>query len=205
MIKRKLILIAGHNRAGFKSYPHWRDPGVVKRNNKGKEIDNEHWLMERVALGAYENLKHKYSNIHLLDFSYNLRGKIKWINENCTRYDCVVEIHANASIYKDVSGSEIYYAVNGKRSFWSAKRLAKICSKKMGVKDRGYKPSNFTRHGRLGIIDNTVTYDFLVELGFMTNDKDYEKINKKGVHTVTDICRHLLNNMRNPLLDEEAK
>lgn len=197
MRKRKLILIAGHNRKGWSAYPHLRDPGAIKRGLVSKELDNEHWLMERVATGAYEELIHKYNNIHLLDFSYNLRGKINWINENCTKYDCVVEIHANACFNNEVSGSEVFYVHNGIRSLSYAKKISKIVSENMGVQNRGHKSSLYTRHGRLGIIDDTVTYDFLVELGFLTNNLDYERMKKNGVRSVTAVCEYLLSKIQN--------
>lgn len=196
MKKRKLILISGHHRAGLIAYPHWRDPGAVKRDRSGKEIDNEHWLCERIVTGAFENLVSQYNNVHLLDFTYNLTGKIAWINKHCTKYDCVVEVHANASSNKDVTGSEVFHVKNGRRSKTYAERISKIISEKIGTQNRGHKSSEYSQHGRLGIIDDTVSYDFLVELGFLSNDIDYERMKKNGVLAVTEACKFLLEKIK---------
>ena len=195
MEQRKLIVLAGHNRAGWKKYPHFSDPGAVSGVHDGNK-DNEHYLMERLVSPPFTELKKEHDNIYLMDFTYNLQGKIDWINKNCTKFDCVVEFHANAAQDYTANGSEVFYIENGIRSYTWSKRLIDIICHNMDTKNRGIKTSNNTRHGRLGIIDDTVTYDFLIELGFITNQSDYNKIKVNGQKTVQNVCEYLLHNIK---------
>jgi len=187
----KLMLIAGHHRANWLSFPpHGRDPGVVLR--KGVEMDNEHWIAERLTLQAYNILKEEGYDIELCPFNYNLPQKIKHANKILTKRDIIVSVHMNGAISKQANGSEVFYIKGGKRSHIFAKNISKILSDVLLTKNRGHKPDSYTQHGRLGIIRDTKSYDFLLELGFMSNESDYAKVEKRGVEAILQACRYLL-------------
>lgn len=187
MKKKKILLIAGHNRAGIYSYPHFSDPGVVLDNT-----DNEHWLMERLCSEAFRQLKREEYNVELCPFTYNLKGKIRYANKILTNRDVIVSVHGNGSPNKKVSGSEVFYAEGSRRSLIWSKKIAKIISDTIMIKNRGHKSDIYSHHGYLGILRNTVSYDFLLELGFLTNEEDYLKVRTYGVQAIIDTCKYIL-------------
>jgi len=190
MKKGRLILIAGHNRA---SETHPRDCGYAFFNPHNSDTkDNEHWFMERLCVMADTILKNRGLKVTLLPFTLSLEEKIKWANENLTKYDIIVEVHGNAFNNPQANGTEVFYVSNGLRSYFYARKLSKIISSTIGTKNRGPKPSKSSHHGGLGIIDQTPSYDFLLELGFLSNNKDLEKVNKHGASAIFKTCKYLL-------------
>ncbi len=182
---KKVLIIAGHHLARLFP-PHLGDTGAVI------EGDNEHDFAERLCIPAYEELKRLDYNVELCDFRYNLKQKIKYANNVLTDRDCIVSVHMNAARDERVTGSEVFYETGARRSNIYAKNIAKITSDTTGIKNRGHKPDIQSHHGYLGIIRNTVSYDFLLELGFLTNPDDREQVEKYGVQAIIDTCKYLL-------------
>ena len=79
----------------------------------------------------------------------------------------------------------------GARKFY-AEHIAEMLSNIQGTRNRGAKEDCYTHHGRLGIIRDTLSYDFLLEMGFLRNKEDYKKVTQNGMFAVVEICKYLL-------------
>ncbi len=197
---RKLILIAGHNRANPLKFTG-RDPGAVLRDSSGSEITNEHYECEKLVQPVYEALKEKGLNVELCPFDIPLysrwkEDKIEWCNERAGINDFIVSVHFNAFSDPKAHGTEIFYEEGSKRGRVEANRMRYLLTETMGTKgrgkDKGRKEDSETRHGRLGIIRDTSAEAFLFEMGFLTNEKDFAKVRNYGVQALQECCEYLL-------------
>lgn len=107
--------------------------------------------------------------------------RAKWANDQGA--DLVIDLHLD-SASPQATGITTFFQ-NGKiREKNIAENFAKIFAEKMCLKNRGAKPDTTTRHGQLGILRNSKTPAILLELGFISNISDVEKIRKNSVDAV---------------------
>lgn len=90
--------------------------------------------------------------------------------------DLLVDIHANAAASESASGVEVWIAEEKMRP--TAERIAASIAEKLGMRNRGVKKDLENRHGSLGIL-RTGCPAILIELGFLTNEEDREKMLKR--------------------------
>jgi N-acetylmuramoyl-L-alanine amidase len=197
MYKPKLLLIAGHNRAGILWWPHLRDPGAVLYKNKAtlwnkKEITNEHWEAEKIVQPAYKELKQQGYNVYICPYRYNLFGKTKFANKLLDKRDFIIEVHLNASVNQDASGFELYHSTGFRRSLSRARKMFKIACNTLQLPERWVCEDIFNRHKRLSIIRDTKACAFLFEMGFLSNQKDLDNIRKYGVQAIIDCAKILI-------------
>lgn len=111
------------------------------------------------------------------DRRLSLRDKITAVNDICvqqgwTEKDCIlISVHINAA-NKNASGIEVWHETKSKQSKSLAKELMDKLEASTGFKRRGTKDDATNRHGRLGIIRDTMPVAVLGEFGFITNDMD---------------------------------
>lgn len=176
----KIFIVAGHHR---KNLVHSRDPGSVKYKD-GKEVDNEHWMIERLLIPALKCFTK--DAVIVCPYTYNLRDKIKWINKKCNKDDIVLSIHINAG---GGTGTEVFYSPKSRRGFIWGKKISKIVSTALGIRNRGGKKDSTER---LGIIRETNCTSMLLEMGFMDSNNDYCQLNNHGVQALIEVIEYLL-------------
>ena len=105
-----------------------------------------------------------------------------------------MSIHTNAFNNPAAKGLETWYNSVNSISQNFAKKINNNLSKLF--RDRGVKPDKDNRHGRLGILrDVNIDATALVELGFITNEKDLQKILNP------DTRNEIVNNIKNTILN----
>lgn len=191
MKKSKVVLIAGHHRAGMFARPHWRDPGAVIKDHKGNEVTNEHWEAEKLCLKAQEALKQEGIEVDVCPFNLDLQGKVNYVNKRYEVHDYLVSIHLNAA-NPHAHGFELFHYEHAIRGFIFGKKLARMVSERLGMRNRGAKRESLSQHHELKIIRGTVPTAFLFEMGFMTNSGDFDKVKKNGVEAIIDAVKYLL-------------
>jgi len=188
--KRKsntIILVAGHHRAGW---THRRDTGAVCPF----ESTNEHYEAEKVVYQAASILRRDGFTVEVCPFDKNLSQKISWINRNFSKHDVLLSVHLNASANKLVSGVETWYLGGSPRGARVGKKIQQVLAQTLCIKDRGTKPDTANRHGRLGILRDTVVQgnEWLIELGFITNYGDLQHVRLVGPQAVADAAKESL-------------
>jgi len=93
--------------------------------------------------------------------------------EKWTLNDLLIDIHANAASSASASGVEVWISDEKMRPI--AEKICGSIAEKLAMKNRGVKKDSDNRHGSLGIL-RTGCPAVLVELGFMTNPEDMEKM-----------------------------
>jgi N-acetylmuramoyl-L-alanine amidase len=183
---KKIILIAGHHRAGIWP-PHRKDPGAVCPY----EATNEHYEAEKIVYDAGEWLKRNgATDVVVCDFLLDLLGKIKWLNKNFTK-DCVVlEVHFNSAATPQATGVETWYLSGDTADMLAATVAQKILVDTLGLRDRGVKGDLTNRWGRLGILRDTVQRgsELLIEIGFISNRNDLAVARERGALAIGKVA-----------------
>lgn len=177
-LKRTIILVAGHHRA---SISHGGDTGAIGCGAV------EHEECETLVNRAWEILTKDGYKAIVCPFDLTLNQRIKWLNDNFPSDSVLISVHLNGWIESDVSGSEVWYLSGMEKEEKIAKDIVKIISNKMNTKNRGAKGDLTNHHGRLGILRDTNIYnEYLLELGFITNEDDLAKVRVNGAAAVAE-------------------
>lgn len=173
--KKTIILIAGHHRL---SLTHSEDTGAVANEAV------EHYECEILVDKASKILSNDGYNVIVCPFNLNLTEKINWLNKYFPADSVVISVHLNG--FRDVkaSGSEVWIHNNEERKFSMAGKISETLSRTLETKNRGVKVDSTCRFGMLGILRTKVMDSFLLELGFITNKEDLEKVRNKGATAV---------------------
>ncbi len=85
--------------------------------------------------------------------------------------DYFISIHSNANVNPNVNGSEVYVYQENTEAYWLAQHVLEGIVNQVGTKDNGVRlnPS-------LYVLRNTNRPAILVELGYITNPSDAEKL-----------------------------
>lgn len=186
----KILLIAGHHRAGIWPYPHRRDPGAIPHYPPHVKFDppvyNEHHECEKLVIQAHDALKMNGYTVWVCPFKYDLYTKKNWANKVAGPDDLLVEVHLNSVTNPLATGSSVWYYSGSDASRSRASKMSKIISDTVGLKNRGAKGDMTNRHGQLYIIRETDPWAFLFEVGFISNPSDMQKVREFGAQAIID-------------------
>lgn len=160
----KIFLVAGHG---------GRDPGAVSKWAKeaveAQRIVNEVGMFLRNAeLGEYKLI--------VLKGGKTLEEKVEYINNRSLNpiNDRCFEVHLNAFKEAGANGTETYYG-----HLPTARKVHEAVVAELGLRDRGVKDGLRFMFNR-----ETRPMSALLELGFITNRGDYDRIRANGVRAV---------------------
>jgi hypothetical protein len=120
--------------------------------------------------------------------SSHLGQKIKFINENLKRRrdgrsfgEVVVSLHMNSADSEEASGVEVLYshAVPARRRV--AAEISRVIANALCLPDRGPKSDRQSARGAIAILNKTECPAYLIEMGFVTNPEDVERVRESGV------------------------
>ena len=182
--KRKIILVAGHHRAGFW---HRKDPGALCKF----EDTCEHYECEKIVYQAKQLLERDGFTVAVLPFDLNIPQKIKFINKNFTEDDLLFSVHLNSYRNELATGTETFIAYYGEEELIrNAKEVQKIMVKTLGLSDRGVKFDYQSKSMRLAILRDTIVEEcYLLELGFISNKDDFAVVQDRGALAVKEAAK----------------
>lgn len=166
LFMRTLFLVAGHTQG--------KDPGARV------ETTTEHAEVARIMQSVAEHLDGAGVPVVLVPFTLKLQEKIAWINARATSADMLVSLHMN-SAGSQAHGMEVWYQQGRTEDHHLAQRALAQLHEHIALRARGVFPDTKNRHGRLGIIRDTYPQAILLELGFLTNRRDLDRVRAAGV------------------------
>lgn len=172
----KLFISAGHSNT---------DPGAVSNGT------TEFAQVSKIAKESVKVLRDQGVQAVLVPVGINLQERIAWVNENAIEEDSLFELHLNAASPK-AAGAEVFYYSGSEESKERSLRLLSGYIENTPLTSRGAKPDTATRFGRLGIIRDTKPWSYLLELGFITNLSDLDKVRRYGVDGVVAGAKKLI-------------
>lgn len=151
------------------------DPGAVVGEHLERDINKD----------IRDHLKDIMPYALFVPDDLNLKDTIKWINGQADVKDIAVAIHLNANNDKTIRGTECYYYLSKEL----AKTLSFSVSQRLGIPNRGAKPDTQSFVGSLGFCRDIKCSSVVLEVGYMTNVLDLDKILKdkeriaEGIYT----------------------
>ena len=105
--------------------------------------------------------------------------RVESINTNFSNFDLCISIHCNSFTNSEINGIETYCGIKNKKLVYNNFLLSyciqnSICSNVDYFKDRGIKKNN-----SMYLINNLNIPSCILELGFITNLKDYKILTSK--------------------------
>lgn len=141
---------------------HDYDPGVIVNGTKEAEIVKEVRNIIKEMKGDY---------FYVPD-NLNLEQSIKWVNSKVKGNDLAIDIHLNANSNEHIRGTEAYYSQNSE----IAGVFSRCVSKYLKIPNRGSKHDSETFVGELGWLRKIKCNSVVVELCYLTHNKDRELI-----------------------------
>lgn len=164
-----------------------RDPGAVgARGLREKDVVLD------VSLRVAESLRAHGAEVILTRSSDTFIGLSRRVSiAEAARADIYVSIHANAHPNRQIGGTETYYfrnKANANASFTLANHLQRELVSTLGLRDIGVK------HGSFLVIRQTSMPSALVELGFLSNAREEERMRTDDFrrHSADAVVRGLL-------------
>lgn len=155
---------------------------------------NEETECKRIVEEAIEICqKAGFKTVYKVPTDLKLASRINWINTNIPVGDTlVIDVHMNSASAL-AKGAEYYFFRGNDYAQRTASNQLKQWCKDTGIASRGIFPDTDTRHGRLGIIADTKPFVLLLEMGFITNTDDLEKVRKKAARALANQAILFLN------------
>ena len=172
---------------------HSNDPGAVANNT------TEHNEVKALVNKAVKELAAKGINTYVIPVNLTLVKKIQWVNYYFTVNDFLLSVHLNAANSSAATGISTWFYGGDNSSKKFAKVIQYQLIKDLSLKDRGVKSDTSNRHGRLGIIRDSKTKAWLVELGFISNYSDLQKVRTKGLQALVNVVLKFFSS-QNPFL-----
>lgn len=118
----------------------------------------------------------------------NKDDALKWGNRNLKSGDILIDFHLNSG-GANRTGAFMFYYGGDNIMKEKAKRFINTYCQSSGIpkEGEGFKPDTASRFGRLGIVRDirTVNHNaFLLEMGYITNEKELETIRKKSARAI---------------------
>ncbi len=151
---------------------HNADPGAVHNGKKEAEFNIEFRDLVSLYLGKHKHIMDKDDETNRQHQSRIKPGL----------GSVLIDFHLNASTNPKATGCEMFVANNASTNSKSmANELAIGCSKILGIPNRGVKTESQSKRGKIGILNLGAGIAVLAELGFISNPKDMESLerNKK--------------------------
>lgn len=159
---RTIILSAGHN---------------PRARGASHEGTSEYSLTTEVILHLRENLEELGVPCVVVDSSMGLHERILWINQY-HKDEVALEVHFN-SFNRKATGTEMFYKAGDKIGFDIGRKILETITKVTGLKNRGMKLAGASARGSLAW-NGKLTHGILLEVCFMDNSSDMEKIGPLG-------------------------
>lgn len=170
---KHIFIVAGHG----KTWDGNIDVGAIgngtTERQEVKEISAEAVEILKASFGSFN----PYYEVHGIGINedLSLREKIKKVNDFCLKNNILrensvlISVHTNAFGNPDANGIETWHEEKDDESKRLASHINSNMSAYTGFNDRGIKDEKDNRHGRLGILADTIPVACLIECGFITN------------------------------------
>jgi len=154
---------------------HGKDPGAVA--NSTTEYNE--------CLSIMHELQKISSGFILVPVNLTLVERIRWVKQNTSIADHLIELHMNSANGAD--GADIFYKAGDRDAGIFAQKILKRYSFESKVRERSVTGDTSSRHGRLGIIRDVPCTAFLLEMGFVSNIEDIKKVRDGAAKALAEV------------------
>jgi len=152
------------------------DSGAVANNT------TEYKEVKRICNDIVSYLKDSYEVKHIDD---SLSSTISLLLGTMKVSDIAIECHLDSSLQNPTAtGATLFYNATRPEDIQFGERFLNSYCTQMGMRNRGVLPDTKSRFGKLGFVRTGKSY--LLELGFISNIEDLEKVRSKGAISFTN-------------------
>ena len=170
----KIFISCGHNNARNSALSLYKDQGASSGGNTEyqitRKIANE---IARIGNGTPTR------RFEFIPEGLNLSQRIAYINKNAVDGDMCIELHLDSAT-PQAEGCTTYFMTGSKYAEDKARTFQQEYTRITGIKGRWVKGDTTNRWGRLGFVRDTKCLAFLLEMGFISNQSDKDKVWIKG-------------------------
>jgi N-acetylmuramoyl-L-alanine amidase len=144
-----------------------KDQGATNKDNWVLSTEFQYWkriVAEINKLGMYK----------FVPYGLNLTQRIKWINDRCVDGDMCIELHMDSA--PNAQWCSTWFMSDSKYAEDLAKVFQQEYTRITGIKGRWVHWDKTNRWGRLAFVRDTKCLAFLLEMGFITNSADRDKV-----------------------------
>lgn len=174
----KIFISCGHNNArNLRSWflkDQWASSGGNTEYQITRKICNEIQKKFKPEIGT--------------EFVYvpewlQLVDRVAWINNRAIDGDMCIELHLDSAT-PQAEGCTTYFMTGSKYAEDKARIFQQEYTRVTGIKGRWVKGDTTNRWGRLWFVRDTKVLAFLLEMGFITNNADKDKVWVKGAEAL---------------------
>jgi len=172
---RKIYISCGHNNARNSIVSLVRDQwaSVMKEGILHSEFRYAKKICSEIVWDKYV----------FVPEGLNLNQRIKWINDRVVDGDMCIELHMDAASAQ-AEWCSTWYMSGSNYAKDRATTFQREYTRITGIKWRWVKWDLENRWGRLAFVRDTKCPAFLLEMGFITNDGDRDKVWKKAAQGI---------------------
>jgi len=173
----KIFISCGHNNAKQYAWSLYRDQGASSGGN------TEYQITRKIA-----NELKKFPSEHGTELVYvpewlNLSQRVAFINKYAVDGDMCIELHLDSAT-PQAEGCTTYFMTGSRYAEDKARLFQQEYTRITGIKGRWVKGDTTNRWGRLGFVRDTKCLALLLEMGFITNTADKDKVLVKGAEAL---------------------
>lgn len=185
----RVILAPGHGLSN--ASPGVYDPGASSPYGEEAQIVSDitdavlddYWGNEDAEIAVIRVPQCSDACLSMHRRSTHLTETIRHINEfTSAPFDLVVSIHMNAADSGNATGTEVLYA--SERTKGLAALVSATVAAYLDLRDRGAKHVSQAHRSRVAILQDTRPRAILIELGFVTCERDVAQIVRHGTEAV---------------------
>ena len=189
------------------------DNGHGPNNGRGGSFDpgaeawatNEYTVVKRCLQGLEQAFKDCTPSV-MQTPELSIPDVVDWINHKAPPDSILIAVHMNDGGPKS-TGTEVVYSYDAPpERRQEAARIAEFVSRKLGIPNRGSVIDTDTPNGKprpngtkgLPILRDTSLPAFILELGFISNQKELQLVKKKGGQAIAELIRALGHGLLDP-------
>lgn len=179
----KIFISCGHNNAFIAWYSRYRDQGATNTSfgNTMTEFQFSKKLSGEI-LKKYP--AENWTQYVFVPEGLNLQARIAWINKNAVDGDMCIELHMD-SASPQAEGCSTWFMTGSKWAEDKARLFQQEYTRVTGLKGRWVHGDTTNRLGRLAFVRDTKCLAFLLEMGFISNTGDRDKVWTKWAEGIT--------------------
>ncbi len=182
-----IILSAGHNlgkntllsREDRGAQCSWNLDGIIKPYTEYDTVQSiiYDFISKFPSIGGHKVIQ--------IPTKLNITQRVNWLKKNAVDgRDIVIELHMDAGIIGKSTGCMAYYRTGNHWAEDEVKQFMDWFSKAIETPLKRVVESKTSRFGRLGIIDDSNVFTFLVEMWFITNVEDLKNVRRNWAKAI---------------------
>ncbi len=178
----KIFISCWHNNARNSTLSLYKDQGATATING--VLNTEYQYSRKISSEIVKKFPAENGTSYVIvPEGLNLSQRVAYINKNAVDGDMCIEIHMDSAA-PQAEGCTTYFMTWSKYAEDKARTFQQEYTRATGIKGRWVKWDTTNRWGRLWFVRDTKCLAFLLEMGFISNEWDRNKVWTKAAEWI---------------------